>query len=61
VFRTAREYAIGVNYFYRQLVKWQTDISWYQGGNPSAGAEILAGFLPGVDGYMVRSQIQLAF
>jgi hypothetical protein len=61
-FNTAREYAIAVNYyFYRQLVKWQTDISWYQGGNPAAGGETLACFLPGVDGYMVRSQIQLAF
>jgi hypothetical protein len=56
------EYAVGLNYyFYRQLVKWQTDFSVYRGGNPAQGGQSAAGFIPGVDGWMVRSQIQLAF
>ncbi|HVS36563.1 MAG TPA: hypothetical protein VMS17_13445 [Gemmataceae bacterium] len=59
---TSEEYAAGVNYyFYRQLVKWQTDVSWYNGGNPAAGGQSPAGFIPGVDGWMLRTQIQLAF
>ncbi len=59
---TSEEYAVGLNYyFYRQLVKWQTDVSWYNGGNPAAGGQSPAGFIPGVDGWMLRTQIQLAF
>jgi hypothetical protein len=42
-------------------VKWQTDIGFYHGGNPAANGQSPAGFIPGVDGYMVRSQIQFAF
>ena len=59
---SAYEYAVGVNYyFYRQLVKWQTDVSFYQGGNPASGGQSPAGFIPGVDGWMLRTQIQFAF
>ncbi|MFL5244788.1 MAG: hypothetical protein ACJ8FY_22025 [Gemmataceae bacterium] len=58
----ANEYAIGVNYFFRgQQLKWQTDLSFYNGGSPSAGGQSPAGFIPGVDGYMLRSQIQFQF
>jgi hypothetical protein len=62
-FQEANEYAVGINYyFYRQMVKWQTDFSIYTGdGNPAAGGQSPAGFIPGVNGYMVRSQIQLQF
>jgi hypothetical protein len=61
-FHEADEYAVGVNYYFkRQLLKWQTDFSVYQGGNPAAGGQSPAGFIPGVDGWMVRSQIQLNF
>src|SRR5262249_24805039 len=61
-FNEANEFAVGLNYyFHRQLVKWQTDFSWYNGGNPSSGGQSLAGFIPGVDGYMVRSQVQIGF
>jgi len=61
-YESSYEYAIGVNYFfYRELVKWQTDISYYQGGNPAAGGQSPAGFIPGVDGYMLRTQIQFSF
>jgi hypothetical protein len=58
----ADEWAVGVNYyFYRQLVKWQTDFSVYQGGNPASGGQSPAGYIPGVDGWLVRTQIQVAF
>jgi hypothetical protein len=58
----AQELAFGVNYFFhRQLVKWQLDFSLYNGGNPAAGGQSPAGFIPGVDGYMVRTQVQLQF
>jgi hypothetical protein len=61
-FAEANEYAIGINYYFRRhLVKWQTDLSWYNGGNDAAGGQSAAGFIPGVDGYMVRTQVQLAF
>lgn len=61
-FHESTEYAVGVNYFFRrELVKWQTDIGLYQGGNPAGNGASAAGFIPGVDGYMIRSQIQLAF
>ncbi len=58
----SEEYAVGLNwYFYRQLAKWQTDFSIYEGGNPAAGGQSPAGYIPGVDGWQIRSQIQLAF
>jgi hypothetical protein len=61
-FHEAAEYAVGVNYFFkRQLLKWQTDFSVYQGGNPAGGGTSPAGFIAGEDGWMVRTQIQLAF
>jgi hypothetical protein len=61
-FHEAREIAIGMNYFfYGQLVKWSSDFSVYRGGNPAAGGASPAGFMPGVDGWLVRTQLQLAF
>jgi hypothetical protein len=61
-FHEADEYAVGFNYYFkRQLLKWQTDISWYEGGNPAGGASSPAGFIPGLDGWMLRTQIQLWF
>jgi hypothetical protein len=62
-YQEANEYAVGINYyFYRHNVKWQTDFSVYTGdGNPAANGQSPAGFIPGVNGYMVRSQIQLQF
>jgi hypothetical protein len=61
-FHQSNEYAFGFNYFfYGQLVKWSSDFSVYQGGNPAAGGVSPAGYIAGVDGWMVRTQIQLAF
>jgi uncharacterized coiled-coil protein SlyX len=61
-YHDVQEYAVGVNYFFwRELVKWQTDFSIYQGGNPAGGAASPAGFIPGEDGWMIRTQIQLGF
>ncbi len=61
-YHEADEWTIGLNYFFkRHQWKWQTDVSWYRGGNPAGGAASIAGFIPGVDGYMLRSQIQLFF
>jgi hypothetical protein len=58
----AREFAVGVNYYWkRQLFKWQTDFSVYQGGNPAGGGASAAGFIPGSDGWLLRTQIQMAF
>lgn len=61
-FHEANEYTIGVNYYFkRHLLKWQTDFGFYEGGNPAANAASIAGFIPGADGYLLRSQIQLFF
>jgi hypothetical protein len=61
-FQNAQEWAFVVNYFfYGQLLKWSTDVNWYQGGNPAAGGASPAGYIPGVDGWMVRTQLQMAF
>jgi hypothetical protein len=62
-FRDAGEYTIGINYFFkRQLLKWQTDFGVYTGGNPvGTVGQSLAGFIAGADGYLIRTQLQLAF
>jgi hypothetical protein len=61
-FHEADEYGIGINYYFkRQLLKWQTDLSYYRGGNPSGGGQSPAGFIAGSDGYLFRTQLQLAF
>jgi hypothetical protein len=61
-FQEANEYAVGVNYYFHgQQLKWQTDLSYYNGGNPAGGGQSPAGFTPGVDGYMLRTQVQFAF
>ncbi len=58
----SQEFAVGVNYFFkRQNVKWSTDLSFYNGGNPGANGQSPAGFIPGVDGWMVRTQLQFGF
>src|SRR5262249_39977573 len=52
VFHEAREYAVGFNYYTkRQLLKWQTDIGVYEGGNPAGGGTSPAGFIAGSDGW----------
>jgi hypothetical protein len=61
-FHEADEYTCGFNYYFRRhLVKWQTDVGVYQGGNPAGGGASAAGFIPGVDGWLLRSELQLAF
>jgi hypothetical protein len=61
-FHEAREAAVGINYyFHRQLLKWQTDFGIYDGGNPAGGGQSPAGFIAGSDGWLLRTQIQLAF
>jgi hypothetical protein len=61
-FHEADEYAVGINYYFkRQLLKWQTDFGVYQGGNPAGGGQSAAGFIAGVDGWLLRTQLQLAF
>jgi hypothetical protein len=61
-FHEADEFAVGVNYYFkRQLLKWQTDFSVYKGGNPAGGGVSAAGFIAGSDGWMLRTQVQLAF
>jgi hypothetical protein len=61
-YSTVHEYALGVNWYWkRQNLKWQNDFSVYDGGNPAAGGQSAAGFIPGVDGWMIRSQVQLFF
>jgi hypothetical protein len=61
-FHEAREFAIGVNRYWKgQLLKWQTDFSVYDGGNPAGGGQSPAGYIAGSDGWMIRTQLQLAF
>jgi hypothetical protein len=61
-YHEANEYTVGVNYYFqRHFLKWQTDFGWYTGGNPAAGGTSIAGYIPGLDGWLVRTQLQLAF
>jgi hypothetical protein len=61
-FHEADEYGITLNYYWkRQLLKWQTDLSFYQGGNPAGGGQSPTGFIAGSDGWLLRTQIQMAF
>jgi hypothetical protein len=61
-FHEAREAAVGFNYYFkRQLLKWQTDFGIYDGGNPAGGGQSAAGFIAGSDGWLLRTQLQLAF
>ncbi|MBI1915572.1 MAG: hypothetical protein HYS12_12690 [Planctomycetes bacterium] len=58
----AQEFAVGFNYYFKgHNMKFQTDLSFYNGGNPAGGGQSAAGFIPGVDGYLVRSQFQLGW
>ena len=61
-FQETQELAVGFNYFFKgQSVKWQTDLGIYKGGNPAANGQSAADFVPGADGWLVRTQFQLAF
>jgi hypothetical protein len=61
-YHVAQEIAVGTNvFFYGEKVKWQTDVGLYTGGNPASNGQSPAGYIPGVNGYMVRTQVQLAF
>ncbi len=61
-FHEAREFSVGVNRYWKgQLLKWQTDFSVYDGGNPAGGGQSPAGFIAGSDGWLLRTQLQLAF
>jgi hypothetical protein len=61
-FHQANEYTIGLNYYFRgQQLKWQTDFSVYRGGNPANPGVTYPGFIGGVDGYMIRTQLSLFF
>jgi hypothetical protein len=60
-FAVANEYTVGVNYYWRrQNLKWQTDVGYYE-NNPAAGGASASGFTAGVNGYLLRTQIQLWF
>ena len=61
-YHEADEYVVGANYYFkRHDLKWQTDFGVYQGGNPAGGGVSAAGWIAGLDGWMLRTQIQFAF
>ncbi len=60
VYNQANEYTMGVNYFFkRHMWKWQTDVGYYHGGTPASASA--AGFITNADGWLARTQIQMAF
>lgn len=61
-FHEADEYTVALNRYWRgQMLKWQTDVGYYRGGNPNIGGVSPSGYIGGVDGYLIRTQIQFAF
>jgi hypothetical protein len=61
-FHEVDEYMVGFNYYLKgELLKWSTDVGIYRGGNPVIGGASAAGFLTGLDGWMLRTQLQFAF
>lgn len=60
VFHTASEYTLGLNWYLRgNLLKWQSDVSYYTGGNPASASS--TGFITDADGVLVRTQLQFVF
>ncbi len=61
-FHEADEYTVGINYYFqRHALKWQADVGVYEGGNPDRTGAVVAGTKPGVDGYLIRTQLQFSF
>ncbi|MBV9122665.1 MAG: hypothetical protein JO112_04855 [Planctomycetes bacterium] len=61
-FRQANEYTLGLNYYFKgQLLKWQSDVGFYEGGNPANPGASYPGFLAGADGILFRTQFCLLF
>lgn len=61
LYSAADEYTIIWAYYFKgHSLKWQNDIGWYTGGNP-AGSRSSRGWVPGADGWLVRTRIQLQF
>lgn len=61
-YHAAYEYGAGFNYYwYREMLKFTTDLNYYQGGNPAVSGVSAAGFQAGADGWLLRMQLQLAF
>jgi hypothetical protein len=61
-YHTSQEVALGVNVFFLgENIKWQTDVGFYTGGNPAANGQSPAGYIPGVNGVEVRTQVQVFF
>ena len=59
-YSTANEYTVGMNWYFRgHLLKWQSDVGYYFGGTPASATA--AGFITNADGWLVRTQLQLAF
>jgi hypothetical protein len=61
LYSTADEYTIILAYYFHgNALKWQNDLGFYTGGNPS-GSHSSAGTVPGADGWLIRSRVQLMF
>jgi hypothetical protein len=61
-YHMAQEFGGGFNYYwFGQLVKWTTDCLYYRGGNPAGNEQAPGGDIPGVNGWLFRTQIQIAF
>jgi hypothetical protein len=61
-FHQSNELQLGFNYYWRrQQLKWQSDIGYYMGGNPASGFQAASTWIPGVDGWLLRTQLTFMF
>ncbi len=57
----ANEFTISAAYYFRgNNVKWESDLGRYTGGNPAPG-RATTGYVPGADGWLLRTRVQLLF
>jgi len=61
-YHESNEIQVGFNYYWRrQQLKWQTDVGYYMGGNPASGFQAASTWIPGVDGWLLRTQLTFMF
>jgi hypothetical protein len=61
-YHQSNEIQAALNYYFRrQQLKWQTDIGYYTNGSPASGFQAASTWIPGVAGWLLRTQLTFMF